>query len=51
MNGSLVRFVNEELLQYLTVVAETVVDMLKELGVGMLQLDGTGFPWEMVKQF
>ena len=40
---------NEELLQYLTVV--TVVDMLKELGVGMLQLDGTGFPWEMVKQF
>ena len=52
MDGSLICFVNEEIpLQYLAVVAESVVDMLYELGVGMLQLDGTGAPWETGKQF
>ena len=38
---------NEEVLQYLAVGAESVVD----IAVGMLQLDGTGAPREMGKQF
>ena len=43
MDGFLVRFVNEEVLQYLAVVAESVVNML--------QLEETGTPRETGKQF